>query len=141
MDSAWNDDRIVIFFVARWDKRAGTGVVFHVSSVLHSVPAFSDWRPGGRGCKTSGGCGVLFAHQGKSVLPWAVLSLCKMAAERNFGQRIGYFLSYVCEVAKSGNWKLYGEDMEDARNRKKGTIHFALPVLLGVAIYKGGMGL
>ncbi len=78
---------------------------------------------------------------GLSFLAGAVLSLCKMAAERNFGQRIGYFLSYVCEVAKSGNWKLYGEDMEDARNRKKGTIHFALPVLLGVAIYKGGMGL
>lgn len=74
-----------------------------------------------------------------SFLTGAFFSLLKMIAEKNFLSRMSYFLSYVCDVARSGEWKLYEEDIKDVRNRRKGKIHFALSVLLGVAFYKGGI--
>lgn len=67
-----------------------------------------------------------------SFLAGAVLSLLKMAAERNFIRRMRYLLSYVLAVAGSGKWRRYGQE-------EGGKIHFALPILLGVLLYKGGM--
>ncbi len=80
---------------------------------------------------------------GIAFLIGAVLSLLKMAAEGNFLQRIQYLLSYILDVFKSGEWKLYEQDMQaafpDRRRRNEGKIHFSLPILLSVAIYKGGV--
>ncbi len=76
---------------------------------------------------------------GISFFIGAVFSLAKMIAERNFLLRIRYLISYICDVAGSGEWKLYEEDAGEARERRKRKIHFALPVLLGVLFYKGGI--
>lgn len=77
---------------------------------------------------------------GISFFIGALFSLLKMIAERNFFKRMGYFFSYVHDVVQSREWKLYAEEgEEDIRNRKKEKIHFALPIFLGVVIYKGGI--
>lgn len=75
---------------------------------------------------------------GISLFLGAVLSLLKMLAERNFIQRMKYLLSYIFDVWKSREWKFYREDAADRKKRREGKIHFSLPVLLGVVIYKGG---
>lgn len=69
----------------------------------------------------------------------AILSLWKMAAERNFWQRMKYLMSYILDVFKSGEWGFYEQDFNDRKKRKEGKIHFSLPVLLGMVIYKGGI--
>ena len=118
--------------------RTGRGAAFHGSSILLLYPLF---RIGGIGAgdikllsavgcfltvKETVACLVL------SFFAGAVLSLLKMAAERNFLRRMRYLLSYVHAVAGSGKWKRYGQE-------EGGKIHFALPILLGVLLYKGGI--
>lgn len=76
---------------------------------------------------------------GISFLIGAVLSLLKMFAEHNFLQRMKYLLSYILDVFQSGEWKFYEEDIKERRKKKEGKIHFALPILLGVLVYKGGV--
>ncbi len=76
---------------------------------------------------------------GISFLIGAVFSLLKMAAEKNFLQRMKYLLSYILDVFKYREWRFYEEDFEEEKRKKEGKIHFSLPVLLAVAIYKGGM--
>ncbi len=76
---------------------------------------------------------------GLSFLLGAAISLLKMAVERNFLERMKYFLSYGVDVFNSGEWKLYEEDGRDRKKRKEGKIHFSVPVLLGMVIYKGGI--
>ena len=76
---------------------------------------------------------------GLSFLLGAAISLLKMAVERNFLERMKYFLSYVVDVFNSGEWKLYEEDGRDRNKRKEGKKHFSVPVLLGMVIYKGGI--
>lgn len=74
-----------------------------------------------------------------SFLIGAVFSLLKMAAERSFAERMGYLMSYLCGVFKSGKWELYAQDIKDGRERKRGKIHFALPVLISVMLFAGGV--
>lgn len=74
-----------------------------------------------------------------AFLAGAVLSLLKMLAERSFLQRMSYLLSYILDVFKSGEWKFYEEDIRERKERNKGKIHFAVPILLGVVLYKGGV--
>ena len=76
---------------------------------------------------------------GIAFLIGAVLSLLKMLAERNFLQRMKYLLSYILDVFQSGEWKFYEEDIKDRKRKHEGKIHFALPILLGVVVYKGGL--
>lgn len=76
---------------------------------------------------------------GISFLTGAVLSLLKMAAEKNFLQRMNYLLSYVSDVLRSGEWKFYEQEWDDRKKRREGKIHFSVPVLLGMVIYKGGI--
>lgn len=76
---------------------------------------------------------------GISFLIGAVLSLLKMFAKRNFLQRMRYLLSYVLDVFQSGEWKFYEEDIKDRKKKQEGKIHFALPILLGVLLYEGGL--
>lgn len=80
----------------------------------------------------------IFACVFISFLIGAVFSLLKMAAERNFLQRMEYLLSYVCDVFRNREWKLYEEEVQDRKEKNKGKIHFAFPVLLGVMLIKGG---
>lgn len=86
-----------------------------------------------------------------SFLLGAIFSLLKMAADKNFLQRLRYLLSYVCDVFTSKEWKLYEiqknefmhknklEEIKARKERNKGKIHFALPVLLSVMLIKGGI--
>ena len=76
---------------------------------------------------------------GISFFIGAFFSFFKMLAEKNFLQRFCYLVCYFRDVAGSGEWKIYGEDETDGKGRKKDKIHFALPVFLGVVIYKGGL--
>ena len=76
---------------------------------------------------------------GISFFIGAVFSFFKMMAEKNFLQRFRYLISYIREVAGTGEWKMYGEEEAGEKGRKKDKIHFALPVFLGVVIYKGGL--
>lgn len=76
---------------------------------------------------------------GLSFLIGAVFSLLKMLAERNFLQRMRYLMSYILDVFRSGEWKFYEEDVRDRKKRREARIHFALPVLVSVLIYKGGL--
>lgn len=75
---------------------------------------------------------------GISLFFGAVFSLFKMLAERDFIQRMKYLLSYIFDVFRSGEWKFYRQDAEDRKKRREGKIHFSLPVLIGIVIYKGG---
>ncbi|WMC94350.1 A24 family peptidase [Kineothrix sp. MB12-C1] len=73
-----------------------------------------------------------------AFLMGAVFSFIKMVAEGNFVQRMEYLWSYVCDVFRNREWKLYEEEIQDRKERNKGKIHFALPVLLGAILVKGG---
>ena len=70
----------------------------------------------------------------------ALFSLLKIIAKHNGAERMEYFLSYVREVARTGQWKLYGTyRAEDVRQYHRNKIHFTIPVLLSVALQIGGV--
>lgn len=60
----------------------------------------------------------------------AGFSLVKLAVERNGRERLRYFLSYMLEVCRTRQWKIYGEDLkQDYHTYCKNKIHFAVPIL------------
>ncbi|MCD7725231.1 MAG: A24 family peptidase [Clostridiales bacterium] len=70
----------------------------------------------------------------------AVFSWLKLLAEHNGRERVQYFLSYLSEVIRTGQWKLYGEDLQqDYRRYCSNKIHFAVPVLCSVVLKTGGI--
>lgn len=73
-----------------------------------------------------------------SFLIGAVFSLLKMAAEKNFLQRIKYLLSYIYDVFRNRAWKLYELEIQEKKEKNRGKIHFSLPILLSFILLKGG---
>lgn len=71
-----------------------------------------------------------------SMLIAAVISLVKMVRERYFLERMGYFLDYLRDVAKSGRFKLY---LKDGQDREAVGICLSGPVLVSVLLYMGGI--
>ena len=76
---------------------------------------------------------------GLACLGWmclaaGLLSLGKMITGDCGRERVRYFLSYMGEIAISGKWRIYLEDMESARNRS-GTLHLSVPMLAGLGIF------
>ena len=70
----------------------------------------------------------------------AVCSMVKLLCERSGRERMYYFLSYISEVARTRQWKIYGEHMEqDYENYCKNKIHFTLPALFSVVLLIGGI--
>lgn len=70
----------------------------------------------------------------------AVFSLIKLLAERNGRERISYFLSYLSDVLRTRQWKLYGEHMaQDYEQYRRNKIHFTIPVLFSVVLRIGGL--
>lgn len=70
----------------------------------------------------------------------ALFSLVKLLVENNGRERICYFLSYMAEVARTRQWKIYGEyRAEDNGQYHRNKIHFAVPILFAVALWTGGM--
>ncbi len=70
----------------------------------------------------------------------AVFSLIKILAEHNGRERICYFLSYLVEVMRTRQWRLYGENtVQDYQRYCRNKIHFTIPVLFGVVLRIGGV--
>lgn len=70
----------------------------------------------------------------------AAASLGKLLSEHNGKERARYFVSYLSEVARTGQWKLYGEHTrEDYERYCRNKIHFTVPILFGAALRIGGI--
>ena len=70
----------------------------------------------------------------------AVFSLGKLITERNGRERFQYFFSYLCDVRRTGHWKIYGEDLkQDYHTYCKNKIHFAVPILFSAVCRMGGL--
>ncbi len=70
----------------------------------------------------------------------AVICVFKLLMEHNGKERFAYLLSYVSEVIRSGQWKLYGENLkQDQMLYRRNKIHFTIPVLFGAALRIGGV--
>lgn len=75
-----------------------------------------------------------------SFIIGALLSIEKMISEDNFKERMQYLFSYITDVLRTGQWKLYGENLsEDSHKYKSNKIHFALPILFSVMLGLGGI--
>ena len=71
-----------------------------------------------------------------SLLIAALISLVKMWKRNNFFERIRYFLGYLSDVMRSGNFKLY---LENETDKQAVGICLSGPVLLAVLLYCGGV--
>lgn len=70
----------------------------------------------------------------------AVFSLVKLLIEHNGRERICYFLSYLTDVMRARQWKIYGENMvQDYQLYRTNKIHFTVPILFGTALRIGGI--
>lgn len=70
----------------------------------------------------------------------AVCSLIKLIAQHDGRERMYYFLSYILEVARTRQWRIYGEYMaQDYERYRRNKIHFTVPVLFSVALRLGGI--
>ena len=75
-----------------------------------------------------------------SFMIGALCSLIKLLSEHNGRERLYYFLSYISEVVKTGQWKSYGEHVaQDYEQYRRNKIHFTIPVLFSVALWIGGV--
>lgn len=75
-----------------------------------------------------------------SFIIGALLSIEKMISEDNFKERMQYLFSYLMDVLRTGQWKLYGENpCTDSHKYKSNKIHFALPIFFSVMLGLGGI--
>lgn len=75
-----------------------------------------------------------------SFMIGALCSLIKLLSEHNGRERLYYFLSYISEVVKTRQWKIYGEHVvQDYEQYRRNKIHFTIPVLFSVALWIGGV--
>ena len=77
------------------------------------------------------------------VLSFVIGALCsvlKLLSEHNGRERMYYFLTYISEVVRTRQWKIYGEHtVQDYKQYCKNKIHFTIPVLFSVALRIGGV--
>lgn len=70
----------------------------------------------------------------------AACSLAKLLSEHNGRERLYYFLSYVSDVTRTRQWKIYGEHtIQDYKQYRRNKIHFTVPVLFSVVLCIGGV--
>ncbi|MCH5270587.1 MAG: prepilin peptidase [Lachnospiraceae bacterium] len=81
------------------------------------------------------GCAVCIAG---SMVIAALIGLGKFLIQGNLKERICYFCSYVADVAKYKEFRLYFEN-EGWGEKKKASLHMAGTVLLSVLLYEGGV--
>ncbi|MDE6749998.1 MAG: A24 family peptidase [Lachnospiraceae bacterium] len=75
-----------------------------------------------------------------SFIIGALLSIEKMISEDNFKERMQYLCSYMMDLLRTGQWKLYGENLSTNYHKyKSNKIHFALPIFLSVMLGLGGI--
>ncbi len=74
-----------------------------------------------------------------SFIIGAVFSIGKLLSEENLKERMQYLFAYFSDVFCRKQWRLYGDDLRwDYQRYMSNKIHFALPVLLGAALWLGG---
>lgn len=84
--------------------------------------------------------GELMAILAGAFVIGAGFSLIKLAVEKNGRERLYSFISYVRDIRQTGQWKLYGEDLEqDYHTYCKNKIHFAVPILFSAVCRLGGL--
>ena len=71
-----------------------------------------------------------------SMLTAAAFSIVKMLKENNFKQRFSYFGSYIFDIFRTGNWKLYTEDL---KSEKKACLCLSGPVFISLIMHMGGL--
>ena len=70
----------------------------------------------------------------------AACSLVKLLAESNGRERLYYFLLYLSDVARTRQWKIYGEHtVQDYKQYRRNKIHFTVPILFSVVLQIGGV--
>lgn len=75
-----------------------------------------------------------------SFMVGAVISIGKLISEANFKERMQYLFSYLFDVLRAGQWKLYGENLREDHQKYTGNkIHFALPACISVMLFVGGI--
>lgn len=79
---------------------------------------------------------ILFV--GGAFFAAAIAGICKLLSERNLRERMTYLFSYLYDVVRLGQWKLYETMEEPEDERRKHQIHFALPVLVSTLLCVGG---
>lgn len=75
---------------------------------------------------------------GGSMVIAALIGVGKFLVQRNLGERLWYFCSYVADVAKSKEFGLYFENV-GWQEKRKASLHMAGTVLLSVLLYAGGV--
>ena len=117
-------------------------VVFGSLMVFVLYPLFRFGTLGGGDVKLYGVCCGFFPEEKIlsflffSLLFAALFSLIRFLRKADLKERLLYLFSYVKEVADSGEWKLYWNDVQEKR---KAGICLAGPILLSVALYWGGL--
>lgn len=70
----------------------------------------------------------------------ALFSIGKLISEKNYKERWQYLHSYLSDVLRTGEWKVYGEDAkQDILQYRSNKIHFALPICISVMLGLGGI--
>lgn len=68
----------------------------------------------------------------------ALIGAGKFLVQRNLRERMGYFCSYVTDVVKNKEFRLYFANM-GWQEKRKASLHMAGTVLLSVLLYAGGV--
>lgn len=126
-----------------WHNGGRGALEYGVRFGVYLMAAYTLYRLGAVG---AGDVKLLAAIQGfwgwssgLTCLGWMCLAAGLLALGKMFTgdygrEKVRYFLSYVGEVAVSGRWRIYLEDMESARNRS-GTLHLSVPMMAGLGIF------
>jgi prepilin peptidase CpaA len=70
----------------------------------------------------------------------AVFAVVKLLVEHNGSERLRCLLRYLSEVIRNGQWKLYGENLQqDKGSDSRNKIHFSVPILFSAALKMGGL--
>ena len=70
-----------------------------------------------------------------SLLISAMISLIKICRDRSGRERMRYLCSYAAGVCRTGQWKLYLNNVADSG---KAGVHLAGPVFLSILLHVGG---
>lgn len=73
-----------------------------------------------------------------SLLFAAAAACVKLFTQRNLWERLGYFCSYLVDVLRQRDWRLYLEEAGFAQ-KKKASLHLAGPMLAGLLFHMLGV--
>lgn len=125
----------------------GQGFLAAVVSVLVLYPLFKIGGLGAGDLKLFAVTGMFFGIKGQIIclctafVAGAVFSLIKMLRMGNLRERIYYFISYVFDILRTHNLKLYEQEGTEIVGRAfpKHKIHFTLSIMFGALFWIGGL--